>query len=76
MMDLIYDGSMDSRLFKDILGKTIKELSEQDSDFIYLDADLMSCIGTSTPPRTGVVITHASIRQCRWRTSPLTSFWR
>ena len=46
MMDLIYDGSMDSRLFKDILGKTIKELSEQDSDFIYLDADLMSCIGT------------------------------
>ena len=46
-MELIYDGSMDSRLFKDILGKTIRELSEQDKDFIYLDADLMSCIGTS-----------------------------
>jgi transketolase len=46
-MELIYDGSMDSRLFKDILGKTIRELSEQDNDFIYLDADLMSCIGTS-----------------------------
>ena len=47
-MELIYDGSMDSRLFKDILGKTIRELSEQDPDFIYLDADLMSCIGTSS----------------------------
>ena len=46
-MELIYDGSMDSRLFKDILGKTIRELSEQDNDFIYLDADLMSCISTS-----------------------------
>ena len=46
-MELIYDGSMDSRLFKDIIGKTIRELSEQDKDFIYLDADLMSCIGTS-----------------------------
>ena len=45
-MELIYDGSMDSRLFKDVLGKTIRELSEQDKDFIYLDADLMSCIGT------------------------------
>ena len=47
-MELIYDGSMDSRLFKDVLGKTIRELSEQDPDFIYLDADLMSCIGTSS----------------------------
>ena len=46
-MELIYDGSMDSRLFKDVLGKTIREMSEQDPDFIYLDADLMSCIGTS-----------------------------
>ena len=59
-MELIYDGSMDSRLFKDVLGKTIRELSEQDKDFIYLDADLMSCIGTGacyTGPRWQDVVT-------------------
>ena len=26
-MELIYDGSMDSRLFKDVLGKTIREMT-------------------------------------------------
>ena len=45
-MELEYDGSMDPRLFKDILGHTIRQLSEEDPDVIYLDADLMSCIGT------------------------------
>jgi transketolase len=45
-MELIYDGSMDSRLFKDIIGQTISKLSAQDPDYIYLDADLMSCVGT------------------------------
>ena len=32
---------------KDILGKEIPALAEKDPDVIYLDADLMSCIGTA-----------------------------
>ncbi len=45
-MEIVYDGTMDSRAFKDVLGKTIRELAAEDPDVIYLDADLMSCIGT------------------------------
>jgi len=45
-MDIVYDGSMDPRAFKDVLGQTIRQLSADDPDVIYLDADLMSCIGT------------------------------
>ncbi|NLI52711.1 MAG: transketolase family protein [Clostridiales bacterium] len=45
-MDIVYDGSMDKRTFKDVLGQTIQQLSGQDPDVVYLDADLMSCIGT------------------------------
>lgn len=45
-MDIVYDGSMDPRALKDVLGQTIRELSAEDPDVIYLDADLMSCIGT------------------------------
>lgn len=37
---------MDSRAFKDVLGQTIRQLSAEDPNVIYLDADLMSCIGT------------------------------
>ena len=39
---------MDSRAFKDVLSAEIPALAKNDPDFIYLDADLMSCIGTST----------------------------
>lgn len=46
-MKIVYNGEMDSRAFKDILGKEIPALSDQDKDVIYLDADLMSCIGTA-----------------------------
>jgi transketolase len=44
---IVYDGSMDPRAFKDVLGATITDILESDPDAIYLDADLMSCIGTS-----------------------------
>lgn len=46
MMKIVYDGGMDARAFKDVLGKTIVNMLETDPDVIYLDADLMSCIGT------------------------------
>lgn len=42
----VYNGEKD-RAFKDVLGDTIPRLAEEDKDVIYLDADLMSCIGTS-----------------------------
>lgn len=45
-MEIVYDGSMDPRLFKDVIGQTIRQLCAEDPDVIYLDADLMSCIGT------------------------------
>jgi len=46
-MKTVYNGEMDSRLFKDVLGATIPALAKEDPDVIYLDADLMSCIGTA-----------------------------
>lgn len=46
-MNIVYDGTMNSRTFKDVLGETIPQLAEADPDFIYLDCDLMSCIGTA-----------------------------
>ena len=45
-MKIVYDGTMEPRLFKNVLGETIQRLAAEDSDVIYLDADLMSCIGT------------------------------
>ena len=46
-MRIVYNGSMDTVAFKDLLGATIPRLCAEDSDVIYLDADLMSCIGTT-----------------------------
>lgn len=46
-MKMVYDGSMDPRSFKDALGATITGLLDSDPDVIYLDADLMNCIGTA-----------------------------
>ncbi len=46
MHKIVYDGSMDPRTFKDVVGGTIISLLEGDPDIIYLDADLMSTIGT------------------------------
>lgn len=46
-MKIVYTGEMDPRAFKDVLGSTITGLLESDPDVIYLDADLMHCIGTA-----------------------------
>ena len=46
-MNTIYNGTPDSRLYKEVLGKTIGELLEADEKVVYLVADLMSCIGTA-----------------------------
>lgn len=46
MPDIIYDGSMDPRSFKDAIFSTLTRLLETDPDTIYLDADLMTTLGT------------------------------
>lgn len=43
---VIYNGEMSPRLCKQVLGETIPALLEEDPKVVYLDADLMSCIGT------------------------------
>lgn len=45
-MKIIYDGSMDTKQGKSVYPAVFKDIAEKDPDFIYLDADLMSCIGT------------------------------
>lgn len=45
-MKIVYNGEKD-KAFKDVLGMTIPRLAAEDSDVVYLDADLMSCIGTT-----------------------------
>lgn len=45
MANIVYDGSKDKRLFKDVLADTISRMLNKDPDIIYLDADLMRCIG-------------------------------
>lgn len=49
-MKTIYTGEKDSRLYKNVLGQTIAEILAQDSHTVYLDADLMGCIGTAKLP--------------------------
>ena len=46
-MKVIYNGSADPKGFKDVLGAQIPEMLESNPDLIYLDADLMSCLGTA-----------------------------
>ena len=46
MKKIVYNGEMDPRLCKEVLGATIAEIVDNDHDAIYLDADLMSCSGT------------------------------
>ena len=45
MISIGYNGQSDARAFKDVLGATLIDILEKDADAIYLDADLMSCIG-------------------------------
>ena len=47
-MKIVYNGEIDKRDFKTVLGKVIPALCLERDDTIYLDADLMSCIGTGT----------------------------
>lgn len=54
-MKIVYNGMPQARAFKDVLGAVIPDILERRADAIYLDADLMSCIGTlayarRTPP--------------------------
>lgn len=46
-MDIIYNGEKDKTLYKDAIGGTIIEMANEDPNFVYLDADLMSCVGTA-----------------------------
>ena len=46
MTNIVYNGELDPRLCKDVIGQTVAELAERDPDVIFLDADLMSCSGT------------------------------
>ena len=45
-MAVIYNGKMDEEAYKDIFGRTMAALADEDADVIYLDADLMNSIGT------------------------------
>ena len=46
MLRIVYNGEMDPRQGKAVTGKVIPELLANDPKIVYLDADLMSCIGT------------------------------
>ena len=45
-MEIVYNGEMDKRACKEVLGRVIPQLVKEDPEIVYLDADLMSCIGT------------------------------
>lgn len=47
MIKVIYNGEINKTAFKDIFTAKIPELCQKDPMVIYLDADLMSCIGTA-----------------------------
>lgn len=43
---IIYDGSMDKDVYKNVFGKTMEALCNEDPDVVYLDSDLMNSFGT------------------------------
>ena len=45
-MAVIYDGSMDKDVYKNVFSKTLEEIADGDPQVIYLDADLMNSFGT------------------------------
>ena len=56
-MKIVYTGEKDSRLFKNVLGESIGKILRENENAAYLDADLMSCIGTAKlPAETGRAI--------------------
>ena len=46
-MKVIYNGGADPKTFKEVLSAGIPKMLDEDPNVIYLDADLMSCIGTA-----------------------------
>ena len=46
-MKVIYNGTPDPRTFKDVFSVMIPKMLDEDENLIYLDADLMSCLGTA-----------------------------
>lgn len=44
-MKIVYNGEMDPRLCKDVIKVTLQDMLAKDPDVVYLDADLMGCIG-------------------------------
>ena len=51
-MKVIYNGSADVRAFKDVFAKMIPQMIDDDPNVVYLDADLMSCIGVAKAAKT------------------------
>jgi transketolase len=43
---IVYDGSMDKEVYKNIFGRVMEQLCSEDPDVVYLDADLMNSFGT------------------------------
>jgi transketolase len=46
MLNIVYNGELDPRLCKDVIGATVADIVDHDPNAIFLDADLMSCSGT------------------------------
>ena len=69
-MKIVYTGRADQRLFKEALGQTIGRLLEEDPDVLYLDADLMSCIGTAKLPGKTPGPSTAALPRPIWWASP------
>ena len=51
-MKVIYNGSADVKAFKDVFAKMTPQMIDDDPDCVYLDADLMSCIGVAKAAKT------------------------
>lgn len=43
---VIYNGSMDKDVYKNIFGRVMEELCTEDKNVVYLDSDLMNSFGT------------------------------
>jgi len=46
-MNVIYSGQKDALTIKEVISAALPRIIEADPDTVYLDADLMSCIGTN-----------------------------
>ncbi|MCL2853052.1 MAG: transketolase family protein [Defluviitaleaceae bacterium] len=45
-MAIIYDGTPEKRVYKNIFGETMEAIAASDADVVYLDADVMNSAGT------------------------------